>query len=346
MRTFKNCWYWAISSEALVKWGTFRDYPRGVGRKARNGGQLDMNSEKLNELVEFARNWFTSNGVDIPKTAAEWQKCSVARGEIPPGCTTGSLRRLGTTAKWFIESILGKDNPTSIKKVDMDYAALGFKLIDHSWYKGHKSCDLECIQCCHKEVIDFGTLARMRDRGDKFCRICRNVGGKPKPIHVYNRPGFVATEYSNHIVTLRHELCGNTITRTTATLANNAVPVCEHCYPEKNSVFGTKVTLDGITFHSKVEADVYSQLKVLATEFNFTITRQIPYATLFSGVSSNHTADFFIPEYSIVVEAGGLNTARYKETMAWKLSLSDRVCHVPTANQVDDIVRPLLKRKG
>lgn len=306
-----------------------------------------MNIEKLNELVIFARNWFVEHNVEMPKSAAAWHNCSVSKGEIPPGCTPSSLRRLGTTTKWFIESILGKDNPTSGKKHEkMDYTALGFILVDHSWNKGHKSCSLECIQCGHKEVIDFGTLARMRDRGGKYCRICRNAGGKPKPLHVYNRPGFVATEYNYTIVTLTHELCGKSITRTATALANNTVPVCEHCYPEQNSVFGTKVTVDGITFPSMVEAEVYSGLKALATEFNFTIIRQIPYATLFSEVSSNHTADFFIPEYSIVVEAGGLNTARYKETMAWKLSLSDRVCHVPMANQVDDIVRPLLKCKG
>ena len=309
-----------------------------------------MNSEKLNELVEFARNWFTSNGVDIPKTAAEWQKCSVARGEIPPGCTTGSLRRLGTTTKWFIESILGKDNPTSIKKVDMDYAALGFKLIDHSWYKGHKSCYLECIQCCHKEVIDFGTLARMRDRGDKFCRICRNVGGKPKPIHVYNRPGFVATEYSNRLVTLTHELCGKSITRTAATLANNTVPVCEHCLDISPYVFGgrfgTKTTHSGIVFPSRVEAEVFAQLSLLAKEFNFSIRRQVPYKEIFSYIDTKHTANFYIPEYDIVVEAGGINTKRYSETKEWKLSLSNRVCFISKSYQVDDIVRPLLKGKG
>lgn len=311
-----------------------------------------MNIEKLNELVIFARNWFVEHNVEMPKSAAAWHNCSVRKGEIPPGCTPGSLRRLGTTTKWFIESILGKDNPTSgTKHEKMDYASLGFILVDHSWYNGHKSCSLECAQCGHKEVIDFGTLARMRDRGDKFCRICRNAGGKPKPLHVYDRPGFKAIDYDSYrIVTLRHELCGKFITRTSAALANNTIPICEHCLDISPYVFcgrfGTKTTHSGIVFPSRVEAEVFSQLSLLAKEFNFSIRRQVPYKELFADINTKHTADFYIPEYGVIVEAGGVNTQRYIETRKWKLSLSDKVCFISKSHQVDDIVRPLLKCKG
>lgn len=304
-----------------------------------------MNIEKLNELVIFARNWFVEHNVEMPKSAAAWHNCSVSKGEIPPGCTPGSLRRLGTTTKWFIESILGKDNPTSGKKHEkMDYTALGFDLLDYTWRKGHKSCSLECLQCGYSEVIDYSTLARMRERGDRYCRICRNAGGKPKPLYVYDRPGFKAIDYDSYAVTLTHDMCGKSIVRAAATIANGTTPVCEHCYPDSN--YGTRVEIDGILFPSMIEAEVFLQLTKLAKEFNFSIRRQVPYKELFADINTKHTADFYIPEYGVIVEAGGVNTQRYIETRKWKLSLSDKVCFISKSNQVDDIVRPLLKCKG
>lgn len=309
-----------------------------------------MNIEKLNELVVFARNWFIEHNVEMPKSAAAWQKCSVDRGEIPPGCTTGSLRRLGTTTKWFIESILGKDNPTSINKIDMDYGALGFNLLDYTWCKGHKSCSLECIQCGHTEVIDYGTLARMRERGDKYCRICRNAGGKPKPLHVYDRLGFKAIAYDSRRVTLVHDTCGKSITRAAASLYDGNIPVCDHCLNISDTGikgrFGAKTTHNGIIFPSKIEAEVFAQLTKLAKEFNFSIRRQVPYKELFANINTKHTADFYIPEYGVIVEAGGVNTQKYIETREWKLSLSNKVCFISKSYQVDDIVRPLLKTRG
>lgn len=304
------------------------------------------NSEKLNSLVIFARQWFVENNVKIPTSARDWQTCSVNRKEIPPGCTTGTLRRLGTTAKWFIESIQNARNPTSVVKTDMDYTSIGFTLVESNWRNGHKKCTVRCNKCLQVSSIDYGTLARMRTRQDMYCYICRGVGGKAKPLSIYNRPEVTATDYSNGIVTLVHTVCGKSTTRTTSALSDNRTPVCEYCYPEKYSIFGTKVVLDGITFPSKLESEVYVALKLLALEFNFTIIRQIQYSKLFTEIASNHTADFYIPEYNLIIEAGGVNTGRYVETIKWKLSLAENIVYISNPNQVDDIVRPLLKDRG
>lgn len=303
-----------------------------------------MNTEKLNQLVTFARQWFVENNVPMPINSKAWHAASIRRKEIPPECNVGNLRKLGTTCKWFIESINGVDNPTANTKIPMDYAALGFILLDHTWEKGHKRCSVECVKCGHREVVDYGTFSRMRDRGDKYCRLCRGVGGKPKPLSIYDRPGFLATEFNDGVVTLIHIDCGKEITRVYQSISKGNSPVCEHCHPEK--LFGTDVEIDGILFNSMIEAEVYVKLLKLATEFNFSILRQIPYKDLFPNISSRHTADFYIPEYQIVVEAGGVNTERYRDTMEWKLSLSDKVCYIQRSIQVDDIVRPLLKNRG
>jgi len=63
----------------------------------------------LQDLADFARNWFKENDVEMPTKAKDWQACSVIRGEIPPGCTTGSLRRMGISALNFIKMIQGQD---------------------------------------------------------------------------------------------------------------------------------------------------------------------------------------------------------------------------------------------
>lgn len=61
--------------------------------------------DSLEALAEKARQWFINNNAAVPSGAAMWQRCSVRRGEIPPGTGVTSLRRYGFNVTAFIGAI-------------------------------------------------------------------------------------------------------------------------------------------------------------------------------------------------------------------------------------------------
>lgn len=296
-----------------------------------------MQTHKKEDIVVYARDWFTINSIDIPSTAQEWQASSVRRKEIPPGCTTITLRKFGISVKWLIESIKGKEQPCAQPKVPMDYTAIGFRMLECTMVNSHKKCKVQCTLCGVISILDYGTLSRMRKRGDKYCHTCRGVGGKSKDISVYDRGEYTCIKYCEGIVTYTHMVCGYNITRTYSAVSNGVSPICDHCYPR--DVFGVKTAVDGILFPSKLEAEVYKEISSICTERGLTFSRQVPYSEIFPSITSKHTADFYINELDIIIEAGNINTSRYKDTTSFKLGISDKVNFVSSPNQVIDIFR-------
>ena len=99
-------------------------------------------------------------------------------------------------------------------------------------------------------------------------------------------------------------------------------------------------------FDSKIEYEAYKiLLKYLPSEL---IVRQKKYNELFN-TGTKHTADFYIPIANLVLEVTSDSNnlgSKYKETAAWKLSLSDKVQFAYSLQQVEDIVRPIAKVLG
>ena len=97
--------------------------------------------DSLEVLAEKARVWFTNNDVVVPSGAAAWQKCSVRRGEIPPGTGVTSLRRYGFNVTTFISAITGSGKKaytyspiTACNAVEL----IGLEILSERLVKGHK----------------------------------------------------------------------------------------------------------------------------------------------------------------------------------------------------------------
>lgn len=75
------------------------------------------------------------------------------------------------------------------------------------------------------------------------------------------------------------------------------------------------------------------------------VIRQEKYDKLFN-TGTKHTADFYIPSLNLVLEvtssANNLGQ-KYKDTMEWKLSLSNMVKFAYSLKEVEDIVRSAMK---
>jgi len=73
------------------------------------------------------------------------------------------------------------------------------------------------------------------------------------------------------------------------------------------------------------------------------IERQKKYSELFEGINSQHTADFYIEKYNIIIEATSKNNniPKYSETKNWKESLSDNVIFVYCIEDVDNLMEKI-----
>lgn len=301
--------------------------------------------DSLEVLAEKARDWFTNSGVEVPSGAKMWQKCSVRRGEIPPGTGITSLRRYGFNVTTFISAITGSGKKaytyspiSSENSVDL----IGLEILSERIVNGHKRVLTKCTGCAREEELDYGTLQRMRSGSSRLCRYCRNAGGKAKDISTYDVfKGFTPVSVHDSRVTYTCNTCGSCIERTLAHVHASEYLVCEVCYPKAN--FGARHYTELGYFDSKVEYEAYKiLLKYLDSSL---IVRQKKYDELFH-TNSKHTADFYIPTLGLVLEvttkSNNLGT-KYMETAAWKLSLSSMVKFAYSLSEVEDIVRSAMK---
>lgn len=97
-------------------------------------------------------------------------------------------------------------------------------------------------------------------------------------------------------------------------------------------------------FISTIEHRIFhSLLKYVEPEC---IERQKKYDDLFQ-TETNHTADFYIKKYDIIIEATTTDTTKYipgySKTKEWKESLSDNVIFVYSTQDVDDLMEGLIE---
>lgn len=305
--------------------------------------------DSLEALATKARQWFITNNVAVPSGAALWQKCSVRRGEIPPGTGVTSLRRYGFNATTFISTITQNPdkkahsyNPITDKKIE----DLGFKLISSRSVLGHKKLTVQCLQCSLIEELDYGTLQRMRKAESIYCRICRKAGGKEKPIEIYDKfDGYKPVDRTeDKRIIYKCEKCSSLIERTHAHISSSEYLVCEKCFPKLN--FGARHYTELGYFDSKLEYEAYKiLLKYLDKSL---VIRQKKYDELFQ-TGTKHTADFYIPKLNLVLEVTSKYNKigdKYKQVAEWKKSLSKTVIFAYSLSEVEDIVRPLVKTIG
>jgi len=299
----------------------------------------------LQDLADFARNWFKENDVEMPTKAKDWQACSVIRGEIPPGCTTGSLRRMGISALNFIKMIQGQDITTKHKNDPITKAncseRTGLIWLSYRVVKKHKRVTIECSACHRKEELDYGAIQRMIKANNKLCRYCRDAGGKHKDLEIYSVEGFeVLGIPSAARLTLKCTTCSKEIERGMHHVKHAEYLVCEHCYPQ--TPMGTLMKTELGTFHSKIEYLVYKKLlEILPVE---DIHLQVSYNELFK-TGTKHTADFYIPKLDLVLEVTSktmLKCFGYINVHDWKLSISDKIKFAYSIKQAEDIVQSAL----
>lgn len=301
----------------------------------------------LTELQKYALKWFQDNNVEIPDGAKKWSKCSVKAKQIPPGTTYQTLRRMNINLSDFISGILGittkkvAHNPITSDNI----FEIGFIWLDYRWINGHKRITTKCVNCAHEEELDYGTLQRMKSSGNKFCRYCRNAGGKEKELSTYDKfEGFKVLGRSNDGRFLyKCNGCSSTIERTLAHVTQAEYFVCETCNPREN--FGARLYTDLGYFDSKIEYEAYKILLKFIDPSK--IERQKKYDVLFN-TGTNHTADFYLVDYNVVLEVTSRYNKigiKYKETAEWKMSLSKNVLFAYSLQEVEDIVRSLVKTR-
>lgn len=301
--------------------------------------------DSLEALAIKARHWFTTNNVEVPNGAKKWQKCSVRRGEIPPGTGVTSIRRYGFNLTEFISCITGSSKKpynyspiTTTNSVDL----LGLEIISEKVFMGHKKVLTKCCSCSRVEEVDYGTLQRMKTARNKFCRYCRNAGGKCKDIDRYDIfEGFTPVGITDKRVRYICKTCKSEVERTLAHVHSSEYIVCEFCFPKLN--FGARHYTELGYFDSKIEYEAYKIiLKYLDPKL---VVRQKKYSELFN-TKTKHTADFYIPSLGLVLEVttstNNIGT-KYKETANWKQSLSSSVKFAYSLSEVEDIVRSAVK---
>lgn len=306
--------------------------------------------DNLESLANKAKDWFGTNNVTCPINASNWQKASVRKGEIPPGTGVGSLRRYGFNVTTFVSLITGNTKLKAyivapINQYNIE-ELLGLSWVSSKEVKQHKKVLTRCVSCAQEEELDYGTLQRMVKAGNKLCRYCRNAGGKQKILETYNTfDGFaIESRTTDKRYTYKCDKCSNTIERTNTHVNTSEYLVCEYCHPREN--FGARHYTELGYFDSKIEYEAYKiLLKYLSPEL---VVRQKKYSELF-GTGTNHTADFYIPIADLVLEVTSKYNKigqKYKDTAAWKLSLSNKVKFAYSLSEVEDIVRPIAKALG
>lgn len=303
--------------------------------------------DSLEALAIKAKQWFIINNVQVPTGATNWQKCSVRKGEIPPGTGVTSLRRYGFNVTAFINAITGSSkkvyryNPITQEVLEQE---LGFLLVSESFVKGHKKLVVRCTNCNVEGEIDYGTLQRMRKAKNRCCYICRGSGGKHKPLEMYNKfDGFnVIYRSDDNRLVYQCTKCDVLLERTLAHISTTEYLVCEKCYPRLN--FGARHYTELGYFDSKIEYEAYKVLLSILGDSNL-IIRQKKYDELFN-TNTKHTADFYIPSLSLVLEVTSENNKIgevYKQTAKWKQSVSSCVKFAYSLSEVEDIVRSAMK---
>lgn len=303
--------------------------------------------DNLNKLVKYAKKWFEENNINVPKLAKDWQTSSVRRGEIPPGCSGQKLRKLGITQKKFITLINGNkyieshiNSPITKNNIE---DILGFIHLKDKVINKHKKVLIKCKKCNYVEWLAYSTLQRMRKTNNKYCRICRNAGGKRKDISEYNRFGdFTAVSIDDDsIISYKCKKCSNIIKRGMGYAKTTEYLVCEKCNP--TIMMGTKFRTEIGDFDSKMEYLSYLKLiEILPEKY---IIRQKSYNELFN-TGTKHTADFYVPKLNLVLEVTTTRnnlSNKYYETMLWKLSIDPSVKFAYSIKEVEDIVRAMLK---
>lgn len=301
--------------------------------------------DSLETLAIKARQWFITNNVEVPAGAKKWQKCSVRRGEIPPGTGVTSIRRYGFNLTELISYITGSGKRAYIYSPIMPTNSVdlvGMEIIQERIVNGHKRVLTKCACCAHEEELDYGTLQRMRASSNRFCRYCRNAGGKPKTIDTYDIfDGFMPVSMEDSRLKYVCQQCTYIIERTLAHVSTAEYLVCEKCFPKLN--FGARHYTELGYFDSKIEYEAYKTiLKYLDQSL---VIRQKKYSELFN-TGTKHTADFYIPSINLVLEVTSSNNnigQKYKETAEWKMSLSTSVKFAYSLSEVEDIVRSAMK---
>ena len=306
--------------------------------------------DSLQTLATKARNWFIENNIKVPEGAAAWGKCTISRKEVPPGCTRASITRYGMNLTEFIAEIT-LDNTKKAYNIDPITALnieskIGLKWISSVEVNKHKNVTVSCTKCNREEILTYGTLQRMKASSNKYCRYCRDAGGKRKDIEVYNNfTGFTPVgEVSDSRLHYKCHTCSSTIERTLTHVTTAEYLVCEYCNPRSN--FGARIYTELGYFDSKIEYNAY--LILLKYFSKDSIIRQKPYNELFN-TGTKHTADFYIKTIDLVLEVTSINNKigqKYKDTAEWKKSLSSKVIFAYSLKEVEDIVRPLAKALG
>lgn len=301
--------------------------------------------DSLESLAIKAKNWFTINNISVPSGARLWQSASVRKGEIPPGTGIGSLRRYGFNVTEFISIILNDPSKKPYNYNPLNKESLfnmGYDFISSTFKNKHKYITVRCLKCGIEEELTYGKLQESKIRNNKYCRYCRNAGGKEKLLSSYNTyEDFSIVNKQESRLYYRCNTCNNIVERTMSHYSSSEYIICEYCSPNIN--FGARQYTELGYFDSKVEYEAY---KVLLKYLDHTlIVRQKKYDELFS-TGTRHTADFYIPNLNLVLEVTTKTNNignKYKKIAEWKMSLSDTVKFAYSLSEVEDIVRSAMK---
>lgn len=300
------------------------------------------------ETVNFCKQWYIDNNVEIPKTSRDWGN-GRSGVNIPPKCTYQALRKRGIKVGDLLEAI----NPSYVNRVKNPQNSSDFmKELDLTFIRveGVESVIFKCNSCQEPSSALKGTLRRWQARGDKHCSICRKASGKSKPAAYYqgylNSKEFEAISVAEGRVLIKHLECGSTFTRGTGYIVGSqrssedlvSCPYCSSYY-----VHGAA----GTSYTSLVEQECIEHLMSIA---DTKIEREVAYKSLVP-INREFRLDVWLPQYSIGIEITSKNNnlLNYQQRLQEKLSvaaLHKLDIRVATSkSDIEDIVRSLPKGK-
>lgn len=308
-----------------------------------------MEGKDLDFIVDEIEEWYSTRGIEPPRVAKDWSGVGT---RVPPNTGSVAIKNytglsIGQFFQYFkYGKIVEKCNYTKMTPERLKLH--GITLVS----KVHKALTVVCDKCGITQSMHFDVAVDLIKRGQQYCSTCNGNTGKSKPISYYKDKfkdlkdfkliSFQEGTTDRFIV--QHLHCGKTqsVSFTHLNHTINDRLNCIHCNSNPGNFTTTQIEIDGHTFRSKIEYDIYVKLVDIIGSDNITI--EPLYQTLGIETTRKFRADFYIPKLDLIIEVTSSKNRdiKYNANLKEKLSLLDlqnrNYAFITSVEELEDIV--------